>query len=102
ELLPIGDAAEFAVGHHAEAAVFLQSHHIADRLVLCGAEFRVGQRLGRVLPECLAQLLRSQEAADMVGAAGRTSGSHGISFLLAYRIIGMPRADSATPAERPK
>ena len=73
EFLPVGDAAEFAVGDHPEAACLLQFHHVADRLVLYGAERLVGQFARGVQTEGLPQLRRAQQAANVIGAKGRAA-----------------------------
>jgi hypothetical protein len=66
-----GGAAELAVGRHLEADALLHGDGFADHPVLQGMQLGCGQpaldmRLARV-----AQLLRPDQAADMVGAKRR-------------------------------
>src|SRR5262249_37570222 len=85
---PVRAAAELAVGHHLEADVLLQAHHVADRVVLDGVE-RLGVDLARgELAERVAQALRPQQAAHVIGTERRPAVSvHAQS----------PRSDSSWP-----
>ena len=67
ELLPVRDAAELAVGDDLQAAVLLQADDIADRLVLRGAHLGLAEPLLGMRAKGLAQLLRAQQAADVIG-----------------------------------
>ena len=71
-------AAEFAVGDALQAHVLLALDDLADALVLDGAQLGGGERPGEELLARLAQPLRPQEAADVIGAEGGT----GQAFLL--------------------
>src|SRR3954462_13168396 len=71
ELLPVRDAPELAVADDRQTALFLQPDHLADGVVLGCAQLVLGNLACRVLAERLAQLLGTQQAADMVGAEGR-------------------------------
>src|SRR6185312_7848095 len=51
--------------------LLLQLHDIADRLVLDAGELGCGERVALPRLARLAQPLRAQQAADMVGAEGR-------------------------------
>src|SRR5262249_49186861 len=71
EAAPVRAAAELAIGHHFEADVLLQAHHVADRVVLDGVE-RLGVDLARgELAERVAQALRPQQAAHVIGTERR-------------------------------
>ena len=71
------DAAELAVGDGLQPDLLLHSHDLADRAVLDGAQ--VGRDLAASLPlPRIEQLLRAQEAADVIGAEWRCrAGGHG-------------------------
>lgn len=71
EAAPIGTAAEFAVGHDAEARLLLQTQHIADAVVLDPGEVGVAQLFLRMLAKGVPQPRGPQQAADMIGAEGR-------------------------------
>src|SRR6202008_1293128 len=71
ELLPGGDAAELAVGDYLEAAAFLQLDHLADACVLDAAKRSVIKLFCCMLPECIPELLRAQQGADVIGAKRR-------------------------------
>ena len=74
EATPIGAAAEFAIGNYLQADLLLQIDHVADVLVLQPTERAVIDFAGSVPAKCLAQGLRPQEAADMVGTNWRAAG----------------------------
>ena len=61
-------APELAVGRRAQADLGLHRHHLADRLVLGGAQLLGGEPAGRVVGPRGQQLRRAQQAADVVGA----------------------------------
>jgi hypothetical protein len=69
EFLPVGGAAEFAVGDDLQAAGLLKLHDVTNRFVLSRAEFGFGDLSHGVPPEGVAQLPGTQKAADVVGAA---------------------------------
>ena len=96
EASPIGTAPEFAVGNDLQPDLLLHLHDIADAAIGNLCKMRVIDALAGVLAhviaECLAQHLRPQQAADMVGAErGRPCGFSIIGFLpggfLFYRSI---------------
>src|SRR5258708_37771730 len=64
-------AAELAVGHRLEAKALLEAHDVADREVLDLAQLFLRDRALLVPLARLEQLLRAQEAADVIGAEGR-------------------------------
>lgn len=70
-MAPIRAAPELAVGHHLEAHVLLQLHHLGDRPVLDLAE-PFGRDLALAIgPEGVRELGRPQQAADVLGPIGR-------------------------------
>jgi hypothetical protein len=74
EARPVGRAPEFPVGHHLETNVLLQLDHAAHGFVLHAVELGFGNRRRGALLEGIAQALRAQQAADVVGAEGRPAG----------------------------
>ena len=72
EPVPVGGAAEFAVGDNLEPDLLLHSHHVADALVLDARVILFADLAGGMPPERLAQRGRPQQAADMIGAERRT------------------------------
>ena len=70
---PIGAAAEFSVGDHLQADLFLQGDHVADALVLQRGELHIVHLLGGVPAEGLPQGAWTQQAADMIGTKWRAA-----------------------------
>ena len=64
-------APKFAVGDGRKADVLLHLHDLGDRAVLDGAELRRRDLAARLLLARLEQILRAQEAADVIGAKRR-------------------------------
>jgi AcrR family transcriptional regulator len=73
ELLPIRDAAEFAVGNDLKPAFLLKPQYLSNRLILHGTERSVVELALRVLAECLAQLRRAEQAPDVIGPKRRAA-----------------------------
>jgi len=71
EAAPIRGAAEFAVGDHGKPGVHLQRDGVADRRILRGDKAGLVERTIGEGAISLAQSLRAQQAADMVGAERR-------------------------------
>ena len=71
ELLPIGGAAEFAVGEHFESAVALQLHDLLDGFVLGGVK-----GFSLQISEGFPQFLRAEQAADVIGTKWRLCSLH--------------------------
>ena len=70
--------AELAVGGRLQSHLFLQLHHLADRLVLDAAQLRVVDLSRGVALARLQQLARAQQAADVIRAKrGCGAGGHG-------------------------
>ena len=74
EASPIGTAAEFAVGDDLQPDLLLHLHDIADAVILDlsqNAHHRCA--CAHVIAERLAQHLRPQQAADMIGTERRAA-----------------------------
>ena len=78
EARPIGAAAELAVGDDRKAALLLQSHHVADAVILDAGERRVVDAAGAMVLEGLLQARRPQQAADVVGPERGPAGAGGL------------------------
>ena len=86
-----GFAPHFAVGHGLEPGVFLHFDHLADGLVLDGAQLLGRDAPGFAVGARLQHLARAQQTADMVGAEGRLGAAgHGCDFSRADGIAQMP------------
>ncbi len=72
-------AAEFAVGDAFQADILLQLDDVPDRAVLDLVQLIFRNRLVAQLVARLDQLVRAQQAADMIGAKRRTL-LHGLSL----------------------
>ena len=73
-------AAELAVGDALQADVFLHLHGGADRVVLDRLQLRGAHASLLVLFACTQQLLRTQQATDVIGAERRLGETHAHSW----------------------
>src|SRR5207237_8648989 len=64
----IRPAAEFAIGHEAEAELLLQSDRVADGMVLRGGEVALRDLAARKTCPGIEQRLWTQQAAEVLGA----------------------------------
>ena len=89
---PIGAPAEFAVGHNLKPDLLLQRDHVLDALVLHASKLILAHVPAAVPAEGLAQGLRPQQTADVVGAERRAAlkarGHAGVSSRVFYNSIG--------------